>query len=220
MLKLLDTFCGAGGAGMGYHRAGFDVTGVDIEPQKHYPFRFIRGDALEFIAAHGNEFDMIHASPPCQFYSRTKSLPRAKAGHLDLVDATRATLIAASKPYVIENVPGSPLINPLTLCGSMFGLGVLRHRLFETSPEIWFPPICCTHEPVMPMFWGDQLKARLAGREYKYITVSGKSFLAERGGRAMGINWMTAKELSQAIPPAYTEWLGKQIINLLRGKCE
>lgn len=218
MLKLLDTFCKAGGAGMGYHRAGFDVTGVDIKPQKHYPFRFVQGDALEFIAAHGNEFDVIHASPPCQLYSKTKSLPGAKAGHPDLIDATRAALIATGKFYVIENVPGSPLINPLTLCGSMFGLGVLRHRLFETYPIIWFPPICCTHEPVMPIFWKDQLKARLAGREYKYITVSGKSFSAQRGGKAMGINWMTAKELTQAIPPAYTQWIGEQIIIHLREK--
>lgn len=205
---------------MGYHLAGFDVTGIDIEPQKHYPFRFIQGDALTFIAAHGNEYDVIHASPPCQFYSKTKSLPGTKDNHLDLIAPTRATLIATGKPYVIENVPGSPLINPIMLCGSMFGLGVLRHRLFETMPTIWFPPMACRHDKVMPIFWGDQLKAKQAGKKYKLITVSGKSFLASTARKAMGINWMTAKELTQAIPPAYTEWLGKQIIIRLREKCD
>lgn len=212
MLKLLDAFCGAGGAGWGYHLAGFDVTGIDINPQKHYPLKFIQGDALDFISSHGKEFDVIHSSPPCQFYSRTKFLPSAKNNHPDLIGATRNALIATGKPYVIENVKDSPLINPITLCGSMFGLGVLRHRLFETAPEIWFPPCPCAHGKVMPIFWGDQLKAKQSGKTYNFITVSGRSFLASKAKIAMGINWMTAKELAQAIPPAYTEWLGKQIL--------
>jgi hypothetical protein len=132
--RLLDMFCGAGGCSMGYLRAGFEVTGVDLHPQPHYPFRFIQADAIAYCRKHGHEYDVIHASPPCQAYSITKNLKTAKTSHPDLVAATRAALIRTRKPYVIENVPGSPLINPLMLCGSMFGLGVIRHRLFESSP--------------------------------------------------------------------------------------
>lgn len=131
---LLDTFCKAGGAGMGYHLAGFEVVGVDIEPQKHYPFEFHKADALEFIAQHGHEFDVIHASPPCQFGSEATPMA-ARANHENLIPATREALKHAGRPYVIENVENVRvwLKNPVMLCGSMFNLPVWRHRYFELS---------------------------------------------------------------------------------------
>lgn len=211
-MRLLDLFCGAGGAGMGYYQAGFEVVGVDIVYQKHYPFEFHQGDALEFVASHGHEFDVIHTSPPCQFYSRTKNFKNTKKNHPDMVDATRDALIATGKPYIIENVPDAPLQNPLTLCGTMFGLGVIRHRIFETSPEIYFLPATCQHGPVEPIWWQKQLSARRSGKTYNYITVAGNSFRLPVASRAMGINWMTRDELAQAIPPAYTKWIGEQML--------
>jgi DNA (cytosine-5)-methyltransferase 1 len=145
--RLLDLFCGAGGAGMGYHRAGFDVVGVDIASQKNYPFEFIQGDALAYCAEHGHEFDAIHASPPCQAHSAMKTMYNARE-HLDLVPQTREALRATGKPYVIENVPGAPLITPFILCGTMFDLGwedaeLRRHRLFESSTFMLTPS--CAH---------------------------------------------------------------------------
>lgn len=143
--RLLDLFCCAGGAGMGYYRAGFDVVGVDIAPQPHYPFAFHQADALDFLAEHGHEFDAIHASPPCQLYSTTKYAHEDNGTHPDLLAPTRQALIECGIPYVIENVEGAPLIDPLTLCGSEFGLrapdvdglplALRRHRLFESS--VW-----------------------------------------------------------------------------------
>jgi site-specific DNA-cytosine methylase len=128
--RLLDLFCGAGGAGMGYHRAGFEVVGVDIAPQPHYPFEFHQGDALEYLAAHGHEFDAIHASPPCQRYSSIQRITKNKHKWPDLVDPVRQLLIKSGKPYVIENVQGAPLRVDAFMCGSMFGLGMIRHRIF------------------------------------------------------------------------------------------
>lgn len=213
---LLDAFCGAGGAAMGYYRAGFDVVGVDIVPQPRYPFEFNQGDALEFIAAHGHKFDVIHASPPCQVYSVTSSL--STGDHPALIEPTRAALAKSGRPYVIENVPGSPLKNPLVLCGTMFGLRVIRHRLFETAPPIWFAPGHCQHiGRVAPIFWGDLIKAGYqpgAGTvldKFQYISVAGKNFLKRDGQIAMGIDWMSTAELAQAIPPAYTEYIGKKM---------
>lgn len=198
---------------MGYHLAGFEVVGVDIEPQKNYPFRFIQADALEFIVAHGAEFDVIHASPPCQAYSQTRNLKTSTKNHPDLVEPTRKVLQATGKPYIIENVPGAPLINPLMLCGTMFGLRVIRHRLFECSTPLWWPPTLCQHEGlVLPMWWKSQRAARLSGKNYPYITVVGKSFLMPEARRAMDIDWMVMDELSQAIPPAYTKWIGERLL--------
>ncbi len=186
---------------MGYHLAGFEVVGVDIEPQKRYPFEFIQADALEYIAQHGHKFDVIHASPPCQVYSVTSHL--SSGNHPDLVAITRETIKATGKPYVIENVPGAPLINPIMLCGTMFPeLRVIRHRLFETSPVIWWPPAQCYH-------WS---KIGKNG----FCSIFGEPSREKGGGmdvakQAMGIDWMIGLELSQAIPPAYTRWLGMQI---------
>lgn len=217
---LLDAFCKAGGAGMGYHLAGFEVVGVDIEPQPHYPFEFIQADALEFIARYGAEFDVIHTSPPCQVYSVTA--PLSNGNHPDLIEPTRSALLATGKPYVIENVPGAPLINPLMLCGTMFGLRVIRHRLFECLPVIWWPPAPCQHvgKSTGSAAYHRRMKTRgtktASVREgFAFVTVCGNDYLVKEGKEAMGIDWMTKSELSQAIPPAYTRWLGSRILELL-----
>ena len=183
-VRLLDLFCGAGGAAMGYSRAGFtDIVGVDITPQKHYPFTFVQGDALEYLAEHGGEFDVIHASPPCQGYSRTRHLPwlRGKR-HPLLIPAVRAALQASGKPYVIENVGDAPL-RGVVLCGEMFGLPYRRLRVFESNMLLLAP---------------DRGRAPLG--------VPGSLFGARlaKQHRQVGIN-------SQAIPPAYTEFIGRQL---------
>ena len=136
--RLLDLFCGAGGAAMGYHRAGFEVVGVDIKPQPHFPFEFHQVDALTYTL---DGFDAYHASPPCQRYSCAVNLHNNRDSHPDLIDIVRNILLKTGKHYVIENVPGSPLINPTQLCGSAFGLRVRRHRLFE----ITFAAVSYTH---------------------------------------------------------------------------
>jgi DNA (cytosine-5)-methyltransferase 1 len=210
-MRLLDLFCGAGGAAMGYHRAGFnEIIGVDIKPQPRYPFTFVQGDALEYVAAHGHEFDAIHASPPCQAYSITKSL--RKRTHPDLVGVTRDALIRISKPYIIENVIGAPLRVSLILCGSMFeGLKVYRHRAFECEPLQVFPPATCNHSFRMPASKGQYHRLD----EQKFITCVGHNFQASSGKVAMGIDWMTRDEMAQAIPPAYTEYIGRQLLSAL-----
>ena len=206
--KLLDLFCCAGGAAMGYHRAGFEVTGVDIAPQKNYPFEFVQTDALEYLAEHGKNFDVIHASPPCQEYSVTKALPNV-GEHPDLVEPVRDLLLASGRPFVIENVPGAPLQNPLLLCGSMFGLPLIRHRLFECRPPIWFPPgpCQCNH-----LYTASHRGFSAFNNGATAITIAGNNYSLADGLRAMGIDWMTKKELSQAIPPAYTEFIGRHIM--------
>lgn len=208
---LLDTYCGAGGCTKGYQRAGFYVVGVDNRPQPHYcGDEFHRGDAIEFIGQHGHEFDVIHASPPCQAYSTTKSLH--KKDHPDLVAPTRDVLQTTGRSYVIENVPGAPLVNYLILCGTMFGLGVIRHRWFECEPQILMAPMSCHH-------YGKTGKSK---GEYHtldksdLITCVGHNFQARSGRIAMDIDWMARDELSQAIPPAYTEWLGRQLMEAIR----
>ncbi len=216
--RLLDLFCGAGGCTKGYQRAGFHVTGVDINPQPRYCGEvFVQGDALAYLAEHGHKFNAIHASPPCQAYSVTKGL--SSRNHPEMVPQTRELLKAIGKPWVIENVPGAPLINALLLCGTMFGLDVIRHRLFECSRPIYFPPAMCAHAGktgntrVMRAQGITRCPSQADG--YRFVTVAGKSYLVEEGRRAMGIEWMTQKELSQAIPPAYTEFIGQQLIEVL-----
>lgn len=210
--RLLDLFCGAGGAAMGYYRAGFEVVGVDIKPQPHYPFEFHKGDALEYCAEHGREFDAIHASPPCQEYSTTKSLPWV-GDYPELIVPIRKLLISTNKPFVIENVENSPLINALMLCGSMFGLKVIRHRLFECHPEIWFMPASCSCKG----FYTNSSRAYSSfSNGATAITVVGNNYPLKDGLIAMGIDWMTNREeLSEAIPPAYTEFIGNQLMRIL-----
>ena len=203
---LLDLYCGAGGAAMGYHRAGFEIVGVDIAAQRHYPFHFIQADALAFDLA---GFDAIHASPPCQGYSRTRHLPwLAGSEYPLLIDATRARLQQAGVPYVIENVEDSPLerrptlfgIHGVLLCGTMFDLPIYRHRPFESNVILRQP----------------------AHRPHAHTIAAGRMF--GRGGdistwertirmtQVMGCEWMTQKECGQAIPPAYTQHIGADLI--------
>ena len=215
--KLLDLFCGAGGCSVGYARAGFDVVGVDLYPQKNYPFDFIQAHATDYLAGiitsgEVEQYTMIHASPPCQVHSVTKSL--SKRYHQDQLPGIRQLLQLSGRPYVIENVPGAPLKNPLTLCGTMFpGLRVIRHRLFECNPAVYFPPARCNHIGKASGNKRNKKQGTLAN--FEYITVCGNDYIAADGREAMGINWTTKKELSQAIPPAYTEWLGNQMLKSL-----
>jgi len=212
--RLLDLFCGSGGAAMGYYRAGFCIVGVDIVRQKRYPFEFIQADALVFLNLYGAEFDAIHASPPCQAYSCTRSL--SSKTHPELIPATRHFLKKTGRPYIIENVPGAPLIDPVVLCGSMFdGLRVYRHRLFESNIPLKAPGPCrhkhC-HSPIDVSGTGGLQKTP---RKAPGGGLSRKPKNISEARDAMGIPWMTRKELSQAIPPAYTAWLGKQLLAAL-----
>jgi DNA (cytosine-5)-methyltransferase 1 len=214
-LRLLDLFCGAGGAAMGYYRAGFEVVGVDNRPQKNYPFEFHLADALEFCAAHGREFDAIHASPPCQAYSALRVVRPGRAWP-DLIAPARAAFEAADRPFIIENVPGAPLISPAIVCGLTLGLLTKRHRLFESTL----------------LLFGSGCKRGHLGEWYTVAgTYSGVRRVpnakspkrnapnAAVASRALGIDWMTSKEMSQAVPPAYTEFIGRQVREaLLRGR--
>jgi DNA (cytosine-5)-methyltransferase 1 len=209
--KLLDLFCGAGGAGMGYHRAGFEVVGVDNQPMPRYPFEFHQADAFEYLAEHYQEFDVIHASPPCQFYARITRLTGKTENHQDLIEPTRSLLRKTGKPYIIENIPDAPLLNPITLCGTMFGLRVFRHRKFETSFDCSFAPAMCNHWAKSDSLGFSRSKVNA------FITVVGHFAGIKKARLAMGIDWMIRDELSQAIPPAYTEWIGLQILKVTRG---
>jgi DNA (cytosine-5)-methyltransferase 1 len=216
--RLLDLFCGAGGAAMGYHRAGFDVVGVDNRPQPHYPFEFYQADALEFCAQHGAEYDVIHASPPCQAYSEaTPVLYRAL--HPDLIAPTRDALQATGHPYVIENVESARalLVNPVMLCGTMFLLPIWRHRYFELFPRVFVLVHPCNHNRTPVEIDGIQLQVPVL------CTGGGDGQRANRKTHrprgkvcdirlAMGIDWMVQSELTEAIPPAYTEFIGRQLI--------
>lgn len=210
-VRLLDAYCCAGGAAVGYARASFDVIGVDIEPQPEYPFPFVQGDAVEYIGEHGHRFDRIHASPPCQASSGpTRGTNRRRRAHLhvDLIPDTRDALASTGRPYVIENVQGSALRRDVVLCGEMFGLAVIRHRYFELGGWSTSPPSHVPH------------RGRVRGWRHgqyhdgPYLAVYGKG-----GGKAtteecrigLGIVHITDRaKLIEAIPPAYTEWLGRR----------
>jgi DNA (cytosine-5)-methyltransferase 1 len=210
---LLDLFCGAGGAAMGYHRAGFDVLGVDIKFQPRYPFRFVQAEALRFLERHGQRFDAIHASPPCQAYCSICRV-NPKREYPDLVAPTRARLIATGRPYVIENVEGAPLHHPILLCGSSFGTPLKRHRLFESSVFLWGN--ACRHGAWPLVFPNPDYRLKNKAR---FVAVYGGPRYAGDDAvrrKAMGIDWMTRQELTQAVPPAYTEYLGRQLIAQLQ----
>lgn len=286
-MRLLDLYCGGGGAAMGYSHAGFDhIVGVDIAPQKHYPFAFVQADALEYLAKHGQEYDVVHCSPPCQAYSALKHF--ARPGHPELIDATREALQRLGKPYVIENVVGAPLRWPLMLCGSMFdlttpcGAQLRRHRLFESDLLLMSPGHCRHGErtlsvnghefrnekarwaerqttdvitvsgdhPHNPRLWrAEQRRIKtdsrrtimvvggtprdpvLEKRKYHTITITGgtpqqnvlrnqirETFTIDEARYAMGIDWIPMRALSQAIPPAYTQWIGSQLLQHLSVK--
>jgi DNA (cytosine-5)-methyltransferase 1 len=216
--RLLDLCCGAGGTSVGYHRAGFEVVGVDIKPQPHYPFDFMQGDALLAFEMPGwlDTFDVIHTSPPCQGYS-SKTFDRSP--HPRLIGELRDRLARTGVPYVIENVEGARthMVEPVTLCGSSFGLDVRRHRLFESNVPILGEPCRHAAQPPRHLVYDH-------GRWYLSRTVpvfgTGGGKAAEHWAAAMGIDWMTREELSQAIPPAYTEHIGQQLIAHLRSTVE
>lgn len=182
---------------MGYYRAGFEVVGVDIAQQPRYPFEFIQADAMEFPL---EGFDALHASPPCQAYSQAQRLRGRE--HPDLVSATRERLAATGRPYVVENVVGAPLRDPLMLCGTGFALPMKRHRLFESNVWMMAPP--CAH--------GRLERFRHRGEWIRSIAPFGHEFPADVSRDVMGIDWMTRDEISQAIPPAYCQHIGDYLM--------
>lgn len=230
---------------MGYHRAGFEVIGVDHKLQKHYPFTFILADALEFLRDHGQDYDVIHASPPCQAFSAMKTMWNAKKNHPDLLTPTRELLRHIGGIWVIENVYGAPLWNPIRLCGTVFrlrtadGTGELRrHRYFESSVNLGLTPPC-QHNGIVIGVYGEHgrdrrrvavpVLSKCGGNYNRRRAVDGhaggfsqrdgtQKFCTQARREAMGIDWMSGNELSQAIPPAYTEWIGKRLMQYLRDR--
>jgi DNA (cytosine-5)-methyltransferase 1 len=211
-VRILDLFCGAGGAAMGYHRAFPDaeIIGVDNRPMPRYPFTFVLADAM-LVAPSACNFDLVHASPPCQRYSDLAKRNGNAHDWPDYIPALRRIFRRYSTPWVIENVEGAPLRNPVMLCGTMFpGLRVIRHRLFETSFSVGITPPHGKHSLV---FTHDKRKAHYGQLDqdtsFVQVTGGGNATVANKGA-AMGIDWMTGAELNEAIPPAYTEYIGEQ----------
>jgi DNA (cytosine-5)-methyltransferase 1 len=212
MPRLLDLFCGAGGAGAGYHQAGFDVVGVDLKPQPRYPFAFIQGDVLDLNIDWLREFDAIHASPPCQRFSSLNNGTWGNAnGHPDLIGPVRKLLRLTRRPWVIENVPGAPLRAPILLCGTMFGLAVeegalRRHRLFESSVALEAPPHPAHVGPTLGVYGHGRGGGPMRGRTAN----------ADQARRIMEMPWSNRDGISQAIPPAYTRFIGGQLAAAIR----
>lgn len=209
--RLLDAYCGAGGATRGYQLAGFHVTGVDINPQPNYcGDEFIQGDAIDYIATHGHEYVAIHTGPPCQASCALTKGTNLGRTYQQLIPETRRRLDEVGLPYVIENVQGSALRRDLTLCGETFGLDVIRHRYFEASGFPVLRPMHMNH------------RGRVAGwRHGVYYDGPYFAVYGEGGGKgsvvqwqqAMGIDWTdNRKSLAEAIPPAYTEFVGAQLM--------
>ena len=225
-MKMVDLFCGAGGCSMGYYKAGFDeIIGVDIVDRPNYPFKFVKMDALEYLRTVDlSDVDFIHASPPCQCYSKLKYLSgnveKWEQNHVDLVAPTRELLVKTGKVWVIENVEGAPLINPIKLYGSQFeNMYTQRPRLFESNIPL--------QKPDAPVVRHKTLKLGQGFAEDGYITVAGTrppmgmnevQTKLYYGFALGGIDWMSLEELTQAIPPCYTEFLGKQIIEHLNNR--
>lgn len=216
--RLLDLFCGAGGAAMGYHRAGFDVTGVDIVPRPSYPFRFIRADAMTALASWRlSGFDAIHASPPCDDHSPLANVNPLK-GTAWMLPATIERLKAAGLPWVVENVEQAPMPGSLVLCGTEFGLKarqggrdvwLKRHRRFASSVFLWGAGGCnCYRRPIIGVYGN--------GARGSKASVRGPG-CADAAREVMGIDWMQRRDLDRAIPPAYTEYIGRQLLEHLAG---
>jgi len=208
-VKLLDLFCGAGGASFGYARHFKTVVGVDLRPQPNYPLAFIRHDAMALPLDFLRLFDAIHASPPCQAFTayRRKGMGVGE-GYPDLIEPTRLMLRESGVPYVIENVAGAPLIEPVRYCGSSFGLDVRRHRYFESSVRLEAPP--CWHERQKPGRFPGATNRKPNSRATVEIGVWRIPVAIQR--EAMGIDWMNLEELSEAVPPAYTQHIGAQLL--------
>jgi DNA (cytosine-5)-methyltransferase 1 len=210
-MRLLDLFAGAGGAARGYQLAGFHVTGIDNRPQPRYPFTFHEGDAMQVSVDFMRMFDVIHASPPCQEYSTTRTMHRIT--YPKLVTGIVERLKATGRPWVVENVVGAPFEAPALVCGSSFGLRVRRHRLFESSLALMSSG--CRHDlqpsPLDVTGGGPSLKVRVdrkGGAHNKPRNIA-------EAREAMGIDWMTRAELNEAVPPAYTEFIGAQLMDFL-----
>lgn len=208
--RILDLFCCAGGAGVGYARAGFEVVGVDIEPQPDYPFEFIQADALAYLARNARFYDAVHTSPPCQASTALTKGTNKGREYINLIPETRAALAELALPTIMENVQGADLRRDLTLCGEMFGLGVIRHRYFELGN--W--------EAVQPAH--KKHRGRVAGWRHgdwfdgPYFAVYGEGGgkgSVEEWQKAMGMDWTSSrKHLAEAIPPAYTNYIGGQLL--------
>lgn len=206
--RLLDLFCGAGGAGAGYDRAGFAVTGVDLHRQPHYPFDYYQDDCMMLGLDFLRSFDAIHASPPCQLYTRkAANWGRARKNvieHPDLLGPTRKMLEASGLPYVIENVMGAPMRCDVMLCGTMFGLRIIKHRQFETNFPIHAPLLAeCDHRDVYNPWSGKGRSAK------EHREAQGTPWIPQCGGasRKAGVTG----DLNNAIPPAYTQYIGSQL---------
>jgi DNA (cytosine-5)-methyltransferase 1 len=205
--RMLDAYCGAGGATKGYQRAGFHVTGVDITSQPRYcGDEFIQGDAIEYVTKYGHGFDAIHASPPCQHYSPLTALS-PHVVYPDLIAATRVALTRTGRPWVIENVMAAPLLGGVVLCGGMWGLRTYRHRRFELSPSLRIP------EPPHPphVIRTATKRRRELWNQGWHVSITGDVGVYV-GPEAMGIDWMTGNELCEAIPPAYAEYVGGLLV--------
>jgi DNA (cytosine-5)-methyltransferase 1 len=219
--KLLDLCCGAGGTSMGYAHAGFEVTGVDEREQPNYPFDQCCDDALSFLENFTDDprfgpFVAIHASVPCQPWTAY----RRRGGGVgdsypELIAEVREALEATGLPYVIENVPGAPLREPVQICGSSFRLDVQRHRLFETNWPLTALP--CDHDWQTPRF---PAATNRKPNSRRTVEVGVWRIPLDVQRKAMGIDWMTREELSQAIPPAYTEHIGHQLMAHLNSEAK
>lgn len=223
---LLDLFCGAGGAALGYYRAGFDVVGIDLVPQPDYPFPLHVGTALRSDLLELGSFDAIHASPPCQAHTSATGISEAFRGdrlfdpHVDYIGPTREMLEATGLPYVIENVPGAPLVDPITLCGSSFGIEVVRHRKFELGGwQSDDPPPCCGCRGAVAEGRAISVYGHGGGRMDGARGMRGRfegMTVRESFQRALGLPHVrSVHQLAEAIPPAYTEWIGRQLIAVL-----
>ena len=224
--RLLDLFCGAGGCSVGYERAGFEVVGVDITPQPNYPFTFRLRDAIEVLGevidCWGMGYDAIHASPPCQMFTGyRRAMPRrGDDEYVNHIPAIRSLLRATRLPYVIENVEGAPLENPVRLCGTGFGLEVQRHRLFESNVPMFGMP-CAHGRNAADRFPGGRSTGRTGssrGLVRATVEVGSWDIPLKVQQRAMGVDWMTVTELSQAIPPVYTEHIGGYLMAELNAR--
>jgi len=199
---LLDLYCCQGGASMGYARAGWTVVGVDKDPQPRYPFEFIQADAIEYLREHGHKYAAVHASPPCQPFTNAQKIQGNT--HPELVEPTRELLDELGVPYIIENVPGAPLVDPVILCGAMFGLETYRHRLFESNITLAAP----TH----PEHHARTAKMGRPAADGEYMHIVGNFSGVDRGRNIMGMPWANRDGLREAIPPVYTEYLGAQLL--------
>lgn len=204
--RLLDLFCGAGGASVGYWQAGFQVIGVDIKPQRRYPFQFVQADAMDFDL---RKFDAIHASPPCQDHSNLKSR-HGDHGTGWMLEAMLERLSALDVPWVVENVSTAKNRADFLLCGEMFGLRTIRHRRFTLNPML---PILLSEPYHAPHRRRTDKSHSRAGVGLADVNLSVTGHVSPAmGPAALGIDWMTGRELSQAIPPAYTRFIGEQLI--------